>query len=205
MLKVLNLYAGIGGNRKFWPDDVDVTAVELDSRIADVYKYLYPNDTVIVEDAHEFLLQHFKEYDFIWASPPCPTHSRLGYEDQIRHNKPKYPDMKLYQEIILLHKQFKNGKFVVENVIPYYDPLIKPTVKLARHYFWTNFDVPEKEFPKLYNGSLHNSVVADLEKAYGIFLPDWAVNKRLLLRNVCRPDVGKYLYDLAKISDGKIS
>lgn len=138
MLKVLNLYAGIGGNRKLWPDDVDVTAV-------------------------------------------------------------------LYQEIILLQKQFKNGKFVIENVIPYYDPLIKPTAKLARHYFWTNFDVPEKDFPKLYDGRLHNSVVADLEKAYGIFLPDWAVGKRLLLRNVCRPDVGKYLYDLAKVSDGKIS
>ena len=45
-MKILNLYAGIGGNRVHW-DGHDVTAVEFDSQIADVYKKLYPNDTVI--------------------------------------------------------------------------------------------------------------------------------------------------------------
>ena len=32
-MKILNLYAGIGGNRKLWKD-VQVTAVELNSEIA---------------------------------------------------------------------------------------------------------------------------------------------------------------------------
>lgn len=201
MLKVLNLYAGIGGNRKFWPDGAKVTAVEVDPRIAEVYQYLYPNDQVIVGDAHEFLLHHFKEYDFIWASPPCPTHSRLGIQRQVLYDTPKYPDMRLYQEIILLQRQC-SGKFVVENVIPYYAPLIEPTVRLARHCFWTNFDVPEREFSKLYRGNLHHQNVEELEKAYDIYLPEWAVNKRLLLRNVCRSDVGKYLWDLAEESNG---
>ncbi len=73
-------------------------------------------DTVLIEDAHHYLLKHFREYDFIWSSPPCPSHSRLRMSHK---NNPVYPDMRLYQEIILL-KYFYNGKFVIENVIPYY-------------------------------------------------------------------------------------
>lgn len=68
-MKVLNLYAGIGGNRKLWTD-VEVTAVELDKKVAQVYKDNFPKDEVIVEDAHEFLLKNYKEFDFIWSSPP---------------------------------------------------------------------------------------------------------------------------------------
>ena len=50
-----------------------------------------------------------------------------------------YPDMKLYQEIIFLTHFFK-GKFLIENVTPYYEPLIKPQ-KLGRHCFWSNFKI----------------------------------------------------------------
>lgn len=35
-MKILNLYAGIGGNRALW-ENCEVTAVELDEKIADVY------------------------------------------------------------------------------------------------------------------------------------------------------------------------
>jgi DNA (cytosine-5)-methyltransferase 1 len=49
-MKILNLYAGIGGNRRRW-DGHEVTAVEYDPAIAEVYKALYPNDTVVVGDA----------------------------------------------------------------------------------------------------------------------------------------------------------
>lgn len=54
-MKVLNLYAGIGGNRKNWGNDNDITAVELDRDIANVYKEIYKNDTVVVGDAHKYL------------------------------------------------------------------------------------------------------------------------------------------------------
>ena len=142
-MKILNLYACLGGNRYKWDEvtDVEVTAVELDPEAARLYQERFPNDTVIVADAHQYLLDHYKEFDFIWSSPPCPTHSRMNYTFKNRDNfKIQFPDMKLYQEVIFL-SNFFNGKYVVENVIPYYDLLI-PAKKRDRHLYWTNFNLP---------------------------------------------------------------
>ena len=139
-MKVLNLYACLGGNRLLW-DNCEVTAVELDEEIARLYQERFPNDTVIVADAHQYLLDHYKEYDFIWSSPPCPTHSKVRFSQHTKDSHiPKYPDMNLYQEILFLDNYFK-GKYVVENVIPYYQPLI-PAKKRGRHLYWTNFNLP---------------------------------------------------------------
>ena len=141
-LKVLNLYSGVGGNRKLW-DDVEVTAIEYDERIANVYSRLYPKDTVIVTDAHQYLLDHYHEFDFIWSSPPCQSHSRMM--KATRHKTRWYPDMSLYQEIIFLQHFFK-GYWVVENVIPYYEPLITEKT-LGRHMYWSNFYVGDYQEP----------------------------------------------------------
>jgi len=141
-MKILNLYACLGGNRYKWnevKEDIEVTAIELDPECARLYKERFPNDTVIIADAHQYLLDHYKEYDFIWSSPPCPTHSRIQLSQYTTRDM-KYPDMKLYQEIIFL-KTFYKGKYVVENVIPYYEPLI-PANKRDRHLYWTNFNLP---------------------------------------------------------------
>lgn len=75
-MKVLNLYACLGGNRLLWKD-CEVTAVELDPELARLYQERFPDDKVIVTDAHQYLLDHYKEFDFIWSSPPCPTHSKV--------------------------------------------------------------------------------------------------------------------------------
>tara|TARA_R110002126_G_C10215251_1_gene478439 strand:+ start:37 stop:627 length:591 start_codon:yes stop_codon:yes gene_type:complete len=139
-MKVLNLYCGIGGNRKLWKN-CEVTAVELDKDIANQYQELFPNDTVIIADAHEYLLDHYRTFDFIWSSPPCQTHSRTNYFTNEIRKRSKYPDMKLYQEIIFLNQFFK-GKWCVENVIPYYEPLI-PSTKIGRHLLWSNFIIPK--------------------------------------------------------------
>ena len=140
-MKILNLYACLGGNRYKWDEvtDIEVTAVELDPECARLYKERFPSDKVIVADAHQYLLDHYKEFDFIWSSPPCPTHSRLVQSNKNKI-KMKYPDMKLYEEILFL-KHLYNGKFVIENVIPYYEPLI-PAQKRHRHLYWTNFNLP---------------------------------------------------------------
>ena len=63
-MKVLNLYAGIGGNRALWGDEHEIVAVENVPHIADVYRRLWPNDTVIEADAHQYLLDHYKEFGF---------------------------------------------------------------------------------------------------------------------------------------------
>jgi DNA (cytosine-5)-methyltransferase 1 len=139
-IKVLNLYACLGGNRLLWKN-CDVTAVELDPELARMYQERFPGDTVIVADAHQYLLDHYKEFDFIWSSPPCPTHSRPRFWAYgANGKKPIYPDMTLYEEIIFLQHHFK-GKYCVENVIPYYEPLI-PAQERDRHLYWTNFNLP---------------------------------------------------------------
>ena len=150
-MKVLNLYACLGGNRYKWDEvakekgiELEVTAVELDEELAKLYQERFPNDTVIIADAHQYLLDHFKEFDFIWSSPPCPSHSRARYWNSSNYEtttKPIYPDLKLYEEILFLQHYYKNGKYVVENVIPYYEPLI-PAQKRGRHLYWTNFNLP---------------------------------------------------------------
>ncbi len=138
-MKILNLYACLGGNRYLWGDDHEITAIEWDEELARLYQERFPKDKVIVADAHQYLLDYYKEFEFIWSSPPCPTHSRLNHTFKRRFDI-KYPDMKLYQEIIFLDNWF-DGKYVVENVIPYYEPLI-PAKKRGRHLYWTNFNLP---------------------------------------------------------------
>jgi DNA (cytosine-5)-methyltransferase 1 len=140
MLNILNLYAGLGGNRRLW-EGVSVTAVEWQEDIAGFYRDTYPRDTVIVGDAHQYLLEHYKEFDFIWASPPCPSHSRARFwSSRGGRYAPVYPDMKLYEEILFLQHYFE-GTWIIENVTPFYEPLVSPSAKLGRHLFWCNFPV----------------------------------------------------------------
>lgn len=138
-MKILNLYACLGGNRYLWGDDHDITAVEWDEELARLYQERFPKDKVIVADAHQYLLDHYKEFDFIWSSPPCPTHSRFNTSMKTKR-KMKYPDMRLYEEIIFLQHYYE-GKYVVENVIPFYEPLIAAQ-KRHRHLYWCNFILP---------------------------------------------------------------
>ena len=197
-MRILNLYAGIGGNRKLWGDEHEITAVEYNPDIASVYQDIYPNDTVIVGDAHDYLIKNYKEFDFIWASPPCPTHSRLVDSNQnmfYDRGDMQYPDMKLYQEIIILQSYApKTTKWIIENVVPYYDYLIKPNVILHRHPFWCNFVLPFKEFEddRVHMGIEGNTTV------YGVSLEKYKIkNKRQILRNMVNPELGKYILDRA--------
>jgi DNA (cytosine-5)-methyltransferase 1 len=194
-LKVLNLYAGIGGNRKLW-SDVEVTAVEYNDSIAKVYADLYKQDNVVVGDAHEYLRLHFDEFDFIWSSPPCQTHSSFRQNICVRFRKsePKFPDMRLYEEVLFLQYNAK-CPWVVENVKPYYKPLI-PATEIQRHLFWSNFDIPVIEMKK---DNLRSAQIDDLQKHHGIDLSGYTLpNKRQVLRNCVYPEVGKYILDEIK-------
>jgi len=194
-MKILNLWGGLGGNRKLWGDDHEITAVEYKQEIADIYHDFFPKDKVIVEDAHDYLLEHYKEFDFIWSSPPCQSHSSFRQNICVRYRGTKavYPDMRLYQEILFLKYNFK-GKWVVENVKPYYEPLIEPTKILQRHLFWSNFEIPDKEFEK---DNIRKAQIPDLQKKYGFDLSSYKLkNKRQVLRNCVEPELGKYILAL---------
>ena len=198
-MKILNLYAGIGGNRKLWGDEHEITAVELDENIASIYADLFPMDTVIVDDAHEYLLKHYSEYDFIWASPPCPTHSKTNYFLNAQGLK-RYPDMSLYQEIIFLN-HFFNGLWCVENVKGYYDPLVKPQIS-GRHYFWANFAIPKMEskinMTKICGDSAKGDERRDEMNKLGYDLSKYPKgNKEKILRNCVDPAIGKAILDKA--------
>lgn len=200
-LKVLNLYACLGGNRYKW-EDVDVTAVELDPELARMYQERFPDDTVIVSDAHQYLLDHYKESDFIWSSPPCPSHSRARYWNSIgseSKTNPVYPDMKLYEEIIFLQHHFK-GQYVVENVIPYYDPLI-PGQKRGRHIYWANFVLPnnlmERKSIAILSGK---NELERLCKFHEIDLTDYRGGQRKdkIARNLVDYEAGRTILEAAR-------
>ena len=197
-MKILNLYACLGGNRYKWNEvksDIEVTAVELDAEAARLYQERFPNDKVIVADAHQYLLDHYKEFDFIWSSPPCPTHSRIQLS-QYTTREMKYPDMKLYQEIILLDTFFK-GKYCIENVIPYYEPLI-PAKKRNRHLYWTNFNLPN-ELSKRKNPDLSRTknLIDALSKFHDYDFKKYkgkqATNK--MARNLVDYEAGKTIFE----------
>jgi DNA (cytosine-5)-methyltransferase 1 len=192
--KVLNLYAGIGGNRKLW-EDVDVTAVEWDEQRADIYRELHPNDTVIVADAHEYLVDNLQDadYDFIWSSPPCPTHSQAKHRGKATGvNNLEYPDMDLYAEIILL-KNYADCEWVVENTEAYYQPLIEP-LRMANHYFWSSFHIPKKSFSR---DRGHYESIDALEEKVGFDLSCFDIpkyEKKKVLRNCVQSEVGNYIF-----------
>ena len=192
-IKVLNLYAGIGGNRKLW-ENCEVTAIENNEEIANVYSSFFPKDNVIVANAHKYLLDNYRKYDFIWSSPPCPTHSdirRCGVH--AGQYEAKYPEMDLYQQIILLrHFAKKKTKFVIENVIPYYDFLIPPSYKISRHAYWSNFRISNKKFE---NKRIHNNV-SGTQTIYGFNIKDSNIkNKKKVLRNMVDPLLGLHIFN----------
>ena len=201
--RVLNLYACLGGNRYKWDEvakeagiTIKVTAIEYDKEIAKVYKERFPDDIVIVCDAHEYLLNNFKKFDFIWSSPPCPSHSKIRITQKNRDAfVPLFPDMKLYEEIIFLDNYF-DGKYVVENVTPYYEPLVHAK-KRGRHLYWTNFNLPTDLKERKLDGILCTMI--DEHKKLEVF-HDLKVNANLggyrdVLRNLVDYEAGRTIFE----------
>lgn len=171
----------------------EVTAVEYNSEIAKEYQRLFPNDTVIVADAHQYLIDHVLDgWDLIWASPPCPSHSRINTDG---NHAPRYPEMTLYQEIIMLGNNWYKGKWVVENVIPYYEPLIKPNIEIDRHYFWCNFWVNKIEVKP--EKSIANQTGTNGRFGFNLKGIDIKADKRQVLRNLVNPEIGLHFFNRA--------
>ena len=199
-MKVLNLYAGLGGNRKKW-NNCQVTAVESNEKIAAVYQRLNPADTVVIGDAHEYLRQHHGEFDFIWSSPPCQTHSKMA--KATRHKNRRFPDMRLYEEILFLQHFFK-GRWIIENVVPFYEPLIKPTRKVGRHCFWSDFEFEADDVkrPKNFINMCNLAGKTALMDWLGIHFEENIYYSKnhdpaQVLRNCVHPDLGLQVFNAA--------
>lgn len=192
-MEVLNAYAGIGGNRQRW-DNCQITAIESDPKIAAVYQKLYPNDIVIVGDAHEHIRVNYTKYDMIWSSPPCQTHTKMC--KATRHPNRKYPNMMLYEEILFL-QHFYKGVWVVENVVPFYEVLI-PAYQCGRHLFWSNINLEglqDVRRPKNFINSTNLAGRAALQEWLGIYFDEvlyYAGNHcpAQVLRNAVHPLLG---------------
>lgn len=209
-MKILILYAGIGGNRKRWGDDHEITAVEINPTIAAIYKRYFPNDIVIIGDAHQYLIEHFREFDIIWGSPPCQSHTKNVLMNYVKNNFTVYPDMKLWQEIIFLKQFAPEGLlWVIENVKPYYNTLINPSIEINRHLFWSNFNITPRVTKNIKN--FMDAKFEDLKKWLGyddfndrIYLPG-SHDYCQILRNCVHPEIGLHVLNCAleKIEDNK--
>ncbi|MGE4267153.1 MAG: DNA cytosine methyltransferase [Deferribacterales bacterium] len=193
-MRILNLFSGIGGNRELWTSNI--TAVEVDPLIAAVYSNRFSSDTVVIGDALSFVEFNYNDFDFIWASPPCPSHG------QYRHNvgvlgkgfSPIIPDMTSLYGLITFLKTYYKGLWAVENTMPYYDFLIKPTVFLQRHPIWSNFPIPPKNF--MAEGIRDKNKISDFD-GFEIISKSKIKNKRQVMRNCVNPEIGKYVLDCA--------
>ena len=100
-MKVLNLYSGMGGNRTWW-ENVEVTAIEINPVIAAIYQARFPNDDVIVDDVLAWINKNQKqllEFDLIWASPPCVTHTCVYKRS--KYLKREIPDLTSVSGLII--------------------------------------------------------------------------------------------------------
>ncbi len=202
-MKILNLYSGLGGNRKLWKG-VSVTAVENNEQIAAVYKKHFPNDKIVIGDAHQYLIENYDKFDFIWSSPPCQSHSKMMFTTNGRYGTRKYPDMKLYEEILWL-KHFCKGKWVVENVQPYYNPLIPPDTILGRHCFWSNFPIQPYEPPVLKNFIKAKPIDVQHWLGLGLDTPlksTKTFRSEQVLRNCVHPKLGLHVFNEITMSTG---
>ena len=202
-MKILIGCAGIAGESEKWDDvENEITHVEIDPKIAKVISDRKPNRIVVVGDAYDYLLNNYPNYDAIWFSPTCQANSRMIRSGKNR--SPRFPDLRLYELKIFLEYNFK-GLFVIENVVPYYKPVIEPTAKLGRHLFWANFEITPFELKQPKNFIMLGTVKGSKE------LKEWlGINYDgniyyngnhdpcQVLRNCVHPLLGNHVFECLK-------
>jgi DNA (cytosine-5)-methyltransferase 1 len=194
-IRVLNLYSGIGGNRQLWKN-VEVTSVEYDKDIAEAYSARFPQDNLVVGDAVAYLEANANNFDFIWASPPCQSHGQYRHRVGVlaKGYAPLVPDMTNLYGVITFLKTYYDGLWVVENTVPYYEPLIPPTEVLGRHLVWSNFSIGQIETSA--SGIRDKNKISDYDDARFV-MGTHIKNKRQVLRNQVSGETGKHVLDSA--------
>ena len=107
-----------------------------------------------------------------------------------------FPDMKLFEEILFLQYNFK-GKYVVENVIPFYEPLIAAK-KRGRHLYWTNFNLPGNIGErKIFSNMIETGNIKQLSEFHDYDFTKYKGEQRLnkIARNLVDYEVGKTILE----------
>lgn len=205
-MNILTAFAGIGGNRRLWDElgSFRITAIENNPAVANEYLKLYPNDTVLIGDAWRYIPNSLDEYDIIWASPPCQTHSKLTKMNK-RQKEKKIYDYRLYSLIDYLENNY-NGIYIVENVVPSYVAKRKP-VKIDRHLFWSNLPL-KNDFQLKKMKSFHKQTRDQTHQEYIESITSWIgfkISRNIYLngnhdpmqiyRNCVHPKLGKYVLE----------
>lgn len=100
--------------------------------------------------------------------------------------------MKLYEEILFL-QGYHLGKWCVENVIAWYDPLIRPQ-EFNSHWFWANFLIRPIEG----ESRDHYGSIESLGNRKGFNIDNYkGIDKRKALRNCVEPETGKRILEYA--------
>lgn len=211
--KILNLFAGFGGNRSSWKN-VQVDAVEIEPEIAKIYKKRFPEDQVFVQDVDSFLRDknnNLEDYDLIWASPPCTTHSQMQKFPRSETTRIAIPRMDQIYGLMIWFPRNYSGKWVIENVQPYYIAPIPRTVFIDRHYFWANFPIKKTTFRNGTNWK-HGKIGGIMRKPISLLIKELDLTPVLadikatfgrhtkkryeqVIRNCVDPKVGKYILD----------
>jgi DNA (cytosine-5)-methyltransferase 1 len=88
----------------------------------------------------------------------------------------------------------KETRFIVENVKPYYEPLIAPDVKLHRHLYWCNFKISRFDV----TDERKHEDITGYGEVYGFNIKDSNIkDKRKALRNMVDPELGLHILNCA--------
>lgn len=141
-MKVLDLFCcGGGAGMGYFQAGFDVTGVDI------IFQSRYPFD-FIQDDAFDYLEKHYKEFDFIHASPPCQAYSQVTPVKNKSNHQKMIPKLR---ELLV-----KTGKdYCIENVAGAKHELKNPVMlcgsmfglRTQRHRFFEtsfNFNAPCK-------------------------------------------------------------
>ena len=142
--KMLDLFCGMGGvSDGFFAEGFQVTGIDIvnaPSKLNYAYDFIHA-------DIRELDGKDFKEYDVIWASPPCRDFSKIGAVVGHRWKSPPNPRTGL--ELVKIARAFIDSAepkyWVLENVSrlkKFYDEPPVFTANLGKQMyrsFWGNF------------------------------------------------------------------